>query len=120
MTREFGTLPDNFREVKAALPELSRAERLRFNLETFWICYVEGSIEYLYRGLWLESIRYKLAHSSSRFCVLVWNDDDNHPYKHWYKDVPLNMRMALTDIAGWNFKQRLAFLIATTVKGWKL
>ena len=109
--REFATLPDDFRQVKESIPELSRAVRLRFLLQTFWICYVEGSIEYLGRFLWLESIRYKLAHDTAWGCILFWNESDNHPYRFWYRDCPADLRILLTNIAAMNFKQRVRFLV---------
>lgn len=119
MRREFAMLPDNFREVRAALPELSRLDRLRFQLQTFWITKVEGNIEYIFFGWWIKDLRYWLAHRFFWGAILFWNDAYNNPYRFWYKDVPADMRVLLTDIARWNFKQRLAFLIGTTVKGWR-
>ena len=115
MDREFAMLPDNFREVKAAFPELSKLDRLRFHLQTFWIIRIEGTLEYLSRFLWLERIRYKLSHDTSWGCILFWDESDNFPYRIWYKTTPLNMQRMLTSIAGWNFKQRVRFLIGFTV-----
>ena len=114
MIRELGTLPENFCEVKESLPEPSWPERLRFHLQTFWISRIEGTLEYLARFPWVERICYKLAHHTGRGCILFWNDDYNKPYRFWYKDVPAGLRVLPTDVAGWNFKQCLAYPVSYT------
>jgi hypothetical protein len=82
--------------------------------------YLMRSFEYIVDNEWIDDIRYWLAHKTTWGCTLFWNTIDNHPYRFWYQDVPVDLRVTLTNITRMNFKQRVRCLIEILAQGGKL
>ena len=79
--------------------------------------YLMRSFEYIVDFELLDDIRYWLAHKTKWGCILFWNRVDNYPYRFWYKNVPADLRITLTNITLMSFTQRVKYLIAIMASG---